>query len=118
MIVAHHSYEVIAAKVLKLFTRRGPVSKAIDFHPTDREVEILKLLADGFSCAEEPRSQFRRTRTPRECCTRNREYVGGLTRSVYTRSSVSTHTPTERIEITRVHAWVWVVLCELLELPL
>ncbi|MBK7555689.1 MAG: response regulator transcription factor [Flavobacteriales bacterium] len=40
---------VIAAKVLKLFTQRGSASKALDFHLTEREVEILKLLADGFS---------------------------------------------------------------------
>ena len=40
---------VIAAKVLKLFTQRGSAAKAIDFHLTEREVEILKLLVDGFS---------------------------------------------------------------------
>lgn len=44
--------------------------------------------------------------------------IGTLTRSVYTRSSVSTHTPTERSEVARVHAWVRLVLCELLEIPL
>jgi hypothetical protein len=45
------------------------------------------------------------------------EIVGGLTRSVYNRSSVSTHTATNRAEVVRVHAWVRLVLCELLELP-
>ena len=45
------------------------------------------------------------------------EIVGGLTRSVYNRSSVSTHTATNRAEVIRVHAWVRLVLCELLELP-
>jgi hypothetical protein len=44
--------------------------------------------------------------------------VGGLVRSVYTRSSVSTHTATERSEVNRIHAWVRLVLCELLELPI
>jgi hypothetical protein len=44
--------------------------------------------------------------------------IGTLTRSVYTRSSVSTHTPTDRPEVARVHAWVRLVLCELLEIPL
>ena len=46
------------------------------------------------------------------------EVIGSLTRSVYTRSSVSTHTSTDRSEVARVHAWVRLVLCELLELPL
>ena len=45
------------------------------------------------------------------------EIVGGLVRSVYSRSSVSTHTPTNRSEVLRIHTWVRVVLCELLELP-
>jgi Predicted pPIWI-associating nuclease len=46
------------------------------------------------------------------------EIIGGLTRSVYNRSSVSTHTSTDRSEVVRVHAWVRMVLCELLEIPL
>lgn len=43
--------------------------------------------------------------------------VGRMVRSVYTRSSVSTHTPTDRPEVIRIHAWVRLVLCELLEIP-
>lgn len=43
--------------------------------------------------------------------------VGGMVRSVYSRSSISTHTPTERPEVLRIHAWVRLVLCELLEIP-
>lgn len=46
------------------------------------------------------------------------DVLGSLTRSVYTRSSVSTHTSTDRPEVARVHAWVRLVLCELLEIPL
>jgi Predicted pPIWI-associating nuclease len=46
------------------------------------------------------------------------EIIGGLVRSVYTRSSVSTHVATQRPEVLRVHAWVRLVLCELLEIPL
>ena len=46
------------------------------------------------------------------------EMVGGVVRSVYTRSSVSTHTTTNREEVVRVHSWVRLVLCELLEIPL
>lgn len=43
------------------------------------------------------------------------EIVGGFVRSVYTRSSVSTHTPTEREEVLRVHNYVRAALSELLE---
>lgn len=42
------------------------------------------------------------------------EIVGTFVRSVYTRSSVSTHTPTDKNEILRVRDWVRVALCELL----
>jgi DNA-binding NarL/FixJ family response regulator len=39
----------IAAKVLKLFTQRGTAAKGVDFQLTEREVQILKLLVEGFS---------------------------------------------------------------------
>jgi len=42
--------------------------------------------------------------------------VGSFVRSVYTRSSVSTHTPTDRAEVVRVRDFVKVALCELLEI--
>lgn len=45
------------------------------------------------------------------------DIVGGLTRSVYDRSSMSTHTPTDKREVVRVHGWVRIILCELLEIP-
>lgn len=44
------------------------------------------------------------------------EAIGGFVRSVYNRSSVSTHTPTERDEVIRVLDFVRVVMCELLEI--
>lgn len=43
------------------------------------------------------------------------EAVGAFVRSVYTRSSISTHTPTSKDEALRVLSLVRVVLCELLE---
>jgi hypothetical protein len=43
------------------------------------------------------------------------EAIGSFVRSVYTRSSVSTHTPTNKSEVLRVLDFVRVVLCELLE---
>ena len=42
--------------------------------------------------------------------------VGTFIRSVYDRSSLSTHTPTNRNEVLRVRDLVRVVLCELLEI--
>lgn len=42
--------------------------------------------------------------------------VGTFVRSVYTRSSVSTHTPTEKAEVIRIRDFVRVALCELLEI--
>ncbi|HLF17693.1 MAG TPA: hypothetical protein VI749_02245 [Candidatus Omnitrophota bacterium] len=44
------------------------------------------------------------------------EIVGSFVRSVYTRSNVSTHTPTDKKEVGRVRDFVRVVLCELLEI--
>jgi hypothetical protein len=44
------------------------------------------------------------------------EAIGSFVRSVYTRSSVSTHTPTEKSEVRRVLDLVRVVLSELLEI--
>ncbi len=42
------------------------------------------------------------------------EIVGSFVRSVYSRSNVSTHTPTDRNEILRIRDWVRVAFCELL----
>jgi len=44
------------------------------------------------------------------------EIVGGFVRSVYTRSNISTHTPTDKAEVIRVRDWVRTALCELLAL--
>lgn len=41
--------------------------------------------------------------------------IGTFVRSVYTRSTVSTHTPTDKAEVLRIRDFVRVVLCELLE---
>jgi hypothetical protein len=45
------------------------------------------------------------------------DILGGITRSVYNRTSISTHTATDKNEVVRVHAWVRLVLCDLLEVP-
>lgn len=44
------------------------------------------------------------------------EAIGTFVRSVYSRSNVSTHTPTDKSEVLRVRDLVKVVLCELLEI--
>lgn len=44
------------------------------------------------------------------------ECVGSFVRSVYTRASISTHTPTNKAEVIRVRDQVRIVLCELLEI--
>ncbi|UPJ39774.1 hypothetical protein IVB40_20775 [Bradyrhizobium sp. 40] len=45
------------------------------------------------------------------------DILGGITRSVYNRTSISTHTATDKKEVVRVHAWVRLVMCDLLEVP-
>jgi hypothetical protein len=45
------------------------------------------------------------------------DILGGITRSIYNRTSISTHTATDKKEVVRVHAWVRLVLCDLLEVP-
>lgn len=42
--------------------------------------------------------------------------IGSFVRSVYTRSNLSTHTPTDKTEVLRVRDLVRVSLCELLEI--
>lgn len=42
--------------------------------------------------------------------------MGSFVRSVYTRSNLSTHTPTDKTEVLRVRDLVRVTLCELLEI--
>ena len=42
--------------------------------------------------------------------------IGAFVRSVYTRSNLSTHTPTDKDEVLRVRDWVRVAMCELLEI--
>jgi hypothetical protein len=56
---------------------------------------------------------------PAETATESIESaVGSFVRSVYTRSSVSTHTPTDKNEVIRIREFVRVVLSELLEIRL
>ena len=53
---------------------------------------------------------------PEQAAAAVEEAVGSFVRSVYTRSNVSTHTPTDKDEVLRVRDWVRVTLCELLEI--
>lgn len=54
--------------------------------------------------------------TPERAADAVEEAVGAFVRSVYSRSSLSTHTPTDRDEVLRVRDWVRVVMCELLQI--
>jgi Predicted pPIWI-associating nuclease len=53
--------------------------------------------------------------TTEDAATSVDEAIGSFVRSVYTRSSVSTHTPSDKSEVLRILDLVRVVLCELLE---
>ncbi|MCF7982345.1 MAG: hypothetical protein K9K86_10195 [Pseudomonadales bacterium] len=53
---------------------------------------------------------------PRDTVQVIEERVGALARSVYTRSSISTHVGTTKQEVQQVKAYVDVVLSELLEI--
>jgi hypothetical protein len=55
--------------------------------------------------------------TPESAVQGIEEILGGITRSVYNRTSISTHTATDKKEVVRVHAWVRLVMCDLLEVP-
>jgi len=62
------------------------------------------------------RGESKASTAPAEAATEAIELaMGTFVRSVYTRSNVSTHTPTDRAEVVRVRDFVRVVLCELLE---
>jgi len=54
--------------------------------------------------------------TPEKAVDSIEAAIGSFVRSVYKRSSISTHTPTVRDEVLRVRDWVRIVLCELLEI--
>jgi hypothetical protein len=54
--------------------------------------------------------------TPESAVEAVDQAVGTFVRSVYSRSSISTHTPTDKNEVLRIRDWVRVVLAELLEL--
>jgi hypothetical protein len=54
--------------------------------------------------------------TPESAVEAVEQAVGTFVRSVYSRSSISTHTPTDKNEVLRIRDWVRVVLVELLEL--
>jgi hypothetical protein len=56
------------------------------------------------------------TQAPEDAAAAVDEAVGSFVRSVYTRSNISTHTPTSKVEVVRVRDLVRVTLCELLEI--
>lgn len=55
-------------------------------------------------------------RTSQDAVDTIEQTLGSFIRSVYTRASVSTHTPTNKQEVSRIHNLVKSVLCELLSI--
>jgi hypothetical protein len=90
-------------------TKQEGYKQEHDTHgPTMKQKVRYILLSRGVSRAF--------TETPEQATDAIEKVVGTFVRSVYTRSSISTHTPTDRNEVLRVRDWVRVVLCELLEI--
>lgn len=76
--------------------------------PTQKQKTRFILLKRGLSRTL--------SETPEKAVDSIETAIGSFVRSVYRRSSVSTHTPTARDEVMRVRDWVRIVLCELLEI--
>jgi len=76
--------------------------------PTQKQKTRFILLKRGLSKTL--------TETPEKAVDSIETAIGSFVRSVYRRSSISTHTPTARDEVLRVRDWVRIVLCELLEI--
>jgi len=75
--------------------------------PTMKQKVRYVLIKRGLSKAA--------TETPERAVSSVDDIVGSFVRSVYTRSNISTHTPTDKGEVLRVRDWVRVALCEILE---
>lgn len=133
---AASSYEqaIIDLRSLERLSWRGP---ATDFRESLRET--LDHLAPDDAVAAEPGFKLEKDTTgatmkqkvrfilrkrgvakaamqsPESAAQAVDEIVGTFVRGVYSRSSVSTHTPTNRNEILRIRDWVRIAICELLE---
>jgi hypothetical protein len=107
---------------------REALRETLDVLAPDKDVAG----ADGFRLEQDARgptmkqkvSYLLRTRgvsksrveAPQRVVESVEEIVGSFVRSVYTRSSIATHTPTNKEEVSRVLGYVRVALAELLEI--
>lgn len=107
---------------------REALREALDYLAPDKDV----IEQDGFKLERDQKTPTMKqkvryilksrgknkaiTATPEEAVQIVEERVGALARSVYTRSSLSTHVATTKEEVQRIKAYVDVVLSELLEI--
>jgi len=122
-------------QILQRLSWRGPATdfrealrESLDYLAPDKEVESLlgfKLEADEKHPTMKQKTQYilRKRGLPKTAIKTTQdsvaiieELVGTFVRSVYSRASVSTHTPTDKKEVTRIRDLVRVVLCELLSI--
>ncbi len=108
-------YPMKTLRHIRAKDRRIPRSEWKLYHPASRQKITprcgITIVHFYFVTVTKAASQ-----TPETAVDAVEEVVGAFVRSVYTRSSVSTHTPRDKSEILRVRDWVRVAFCELLEI--
>lgn len=133
---ASYQQAILDLKIDKRFSWRGPATdlrevlrETLDHLAPDKEVEaqsVYKQEADTKGPTMKQKVRYilsmRGINRSTSATTENAvltvdSMLGSFVRSVYTRSSVSTHTPTDKNEVIRIHNLVRVALCELLEIP-
>jgi hypothetical protein len=119
----------------KRFSWRGPATdlreclrETLDYLAPDKEVESMpgyKLERDTHGPTMKQKVRYLLTKrgiskvqsaTAENAADSVENIVGTFVRSVYTRSSISTHTPTDKSEVLRIKNFVRATLCELLEI--
>ncbi len=131
------SYEqaLIDVNATQRLSWRGPATdfrealrECLDYLAPDREIESspgfkLESNARGPTMKQKTQYVLRKRElsktainTARNSVAVIEEMLGSFVRSVYSRASASTHTPTDKKEVTRIRELVRVVLCELLSL--
>jgi hypothetical protein len=92
----------------EIISQKGFKLEKDQTHPTMKQKVRFILRKRGYSASL--------TQTSEDASQAVDEAVGSFVRSVYTRSSISTHTPTDKSEVLRVRDFVRTALCESLEI--
>lgn len=107
---------------------REALRESLDYLAPDKEVESspefkLEPNTQGPTMKQKAQYVLRKrgmsknaVKTTQDSVTLIDELLGSFVRSVYTRASASTHTPTDRKEVSRIRDLVRLVLCELLSI--